>query len=600
MFSAVNISLGNLSKREKIIYFSLVSIRTLSGILDIAGIAAFGLLAALASSSFTGVVGASAFGIIFPEVTTTTLVYIAGFALLFFVLKSSISIWVTRKTAFYLSNLESRLSEQIARGLFGKDLLTSQKYSRAEVSWILLDSSSHAFSGILLNFSSLISDGFLILLIATVFCVVNLSAAVASIAYLLFVVGLIQYWLHRRLIKAGENNSSGTMGADQVIEDMTSAYKEISVYKIRDFYFQKFRNSRSNVSESIATMRFIGGLPRQLMETALIFGIVIFIGWQLSSDSLEEGMGILGLFLAGGLRIVGSLIPFQGSLSNLKNEAIEASAAQNALDFVKNNVESNPRTHDKQLNIQQDAKTIIEFSNVTLTYPSNKIPVITDLSLTVDKGKRVALIGPSGAGKTTIADLLLGLVIPTSGEIVVVDNSFDQTEKLKISYVPQKPGIVSGTFSENIAFGINPTQVDLEQLSRVVEQVGLTELVNSWPTGVNTTIGSGGLQLSGGQLQRIGLARALYFSPDILVLDEATSALDASSEAFISEAIMNMPSDVTVLVIAHRLSTIQAADEVFLLEDGKITASGTFKELRANNPLLEEYVSLMSFDPPSS
>lgn len=599
LFNAVFTSLSNLTNKQKIHYFVLVSVRTFSGLLDVGGIASVGVLAAIATSGLNGGNRKQFLGITLPTVSPEVLVLLAGSALVFFVLKSAISIWVTRSTAIYLADLESTLSQEIAESILGKDLISKQRYSRAEMSWILLDSSSHAFSGILLNFSSVIADGFLVAVVTVVFCFVNFGAALASITYLIIVVGLIQYWLHRRLLKAAEESTTGNIKANQLIEDMSSTFKEMSVYRVRDFFFSSYEQSRVSVSRSNASMRYLGGLPRQLMETALIFGIVLFIGWQLSTNSLEGAMGVLGVFLAGGLRIVGSLIPLQGSLSNIKSESTEAQAAQNALILARKDV---PPPHENNPGLIIDTeihKEIMTFSDVSFIYPGATHNVISNLNFSVDTGQRVALIGPSGAGKTTLADLALGLINPTSGKINIHSSSRG-TEHENISYVPQQPGIISGTFKSNIALGVDFESVDLRHLEEVIKIVGLEDLVHSWEFGLETIIGSGAMQLSGGQTQRVGLARALYFKPNILLLDEATSSLDAASEAFISDAIMNLPREVTVIVIAHRLSTIQAADKVFLLEEGKITASGTFAELRATHPLIEEYVALMSFDSPGS
>lgn len=214
-------------------------------------------------------------------------------------------------------------------------------------------------------------------------------------------------------------------------------------------------------------------------------------------------------------------------------------------------------------------------------------------------GQNVAIIGPSGAGKTTLVDLILGLLTPQVGSVMVNDVSpavlLDKMPGI-ISYVPQKPGLVAGTIAQNIALGLEEHQIDYELVREALERAHLSEFVDSLPEGVHTSVGKQADALSGGQIQRLGLARALYEKPRLIVLDEATSALDAGAEAIISNTLNSFAGDVTVIVIAHRLSTVQHSDVVYLMEDGHVTASGSFAELRKTVPMVAEYVKLMSFD----
>jgi ATP-binding cassette subfamily C protein len=241
----------------------------------------------------------------------------------------------------------------------------------------------------------------------------------------------------------------------------------------------------------------------------------------------------------------------------------------------------------------------VELDSVTFTHTGAAQPAVRDVSFTIEPGSYVALVGPSGAGKTTLADLVLGLNSPESGSVLVDGVSARTTREQKpglMAYVPQRPGLVSGTLVDNIALGRDPESVDFDRVTAVLEKARLTDLVSELPEGVHTRLGKNSDSLSGGQIQRLGLARALYTNPKLIVLDEATSALDAEAEASISESIRNIGSDTTVIVIAHRLSTVQKADVVHVIDNGKLVASGSFRELRRTVPMIQEYVRLMSFD----
>jgi ATP-binding cassette subfamily C protein len=224
---------------------------------------------------------------------------------------------------------------------------------------------------------------------------------------------------------------------------------------------------------------------------------------------------------------------------------------------------------------------------------------IRNINLRVEAGQQVALIGPSGAGKSTIADLILGLLTPTSGEISV-DGLSPRAVILetpgRLAYVPQRPGIISGTVTENIAIGSSKGDLDLVRLESAIKNSHLEEVLEALPDGVESNVGKRKDELSGGQLQRIGLARALYSRPGLLIMDEATSALDAESENEINKALDEMRGRTTVVLIAHRLNTVQRSDLVFLVEDGQITASGKFPDLLKSNKTVQKLAELMSID----
>jgi ATP-binding cassette subfamily C protein len=241
----------------------------------------------------------------------------------------------------------------------------------------------------------------------------------------------------------------------------------------------------------------------------------------------------------------------------------------------------------------------VELLDVSFSYPDADQPALRNASFEIQAGTQVALIGPSGAGKSTIADLLCNVLTPSGGSIVRTGFPLGQEsfEKLgSVSYVPQRPGLVSGTILDNIALAENEDEVSREQALDALQLANLSELISELPDGLDTPLGKLQDGLSGGQMQRLGLARALYTKPGLLVMDEATSALDAESEAEIQKALNSMRGKVTVVLIAHRLHTIQHADKVILVEDGLVKDSGTFKELVARNPSVERVVDLLKVE----
>jgi ATP-binding cassette subfamily C protein len=246
-----------------------------------------------------------------------------------------------------------------------------------------------------------------------------------------------------------------------------------------------------------------------------------------------------------------------------------------------------------------DGPVSVQLDQVSFLYPDATQYTLDGVTLKVESGQQIALIGPSGSGKSTIADLITGLLDPSNGQ-VLIDGKPPKSTIMetpgKIGYVPQKPGIVSGTILENIALGVPEESVNHEWLKQAISDAHLTDVIHQLPDGIHTDLGKRRDELSGGQLQRIGLARALYTKPGLLVMDEATSALDADSENEINKALDEMRGKVTVVLIAHRLNTVQRSDRVFLIEGGKISTSGEFPELLRSNSTVQALAKLMSID----
>ena len=604
MFRVAKRSLSLLTPRQRLGYVLLLAARILTNILDVAGVAAIGALAAAGAGGFLGESESTFLGITIALNSASTLLWVMALVATLFVSKAVISILMLRALVFFLARIEVAAATEIARHLFSSGLARMRQYSKSEVQWAVTTSTNVTFSGVLGSLGILFTESGLLILMVAFFFFVDPYAAVGIAVYFAIVILVFQLLINGSLKKAGRKVAVGNVGVTQSALDLFDGFREISVLLKQGFYLFRFEKARREQAEGDATLRFLNAIPRFFVESALVVGALGFVAWQLVRGELADGLIAAGVFLTGGVRIMAALLPLQNAFAALKSQGEQAKLGQEILLEAKASRETifpgETVTDTQQLAAIGGAGGLaVLVEEVSFTHSGNVEPTLRNVSIEIPPGAYVALVGPSGAGKTTVADLLLGLNVADSGRVLIQGIPAPELRTAvpgMMSYVPQKPGLVSGTIAENIALGVAGEEIDRTRVSDVLEMAELSNLINSLPQGMDTPLGKHSDSLSGGQIQRLGLARALYTRPRLIILDEATSALDAGAEASIASTILSLGSATTVVVIAHRLSTVQRADTVFVMEDGQILASGKFKDLRRSVPMIEEYVRLMSFD----
>ena len=604
MFAALGLTLGFMTRRERIFYVVLVAVRALAGLLDVFGVVLIGVLAAVAGTQLgdasSGPV--TILGFELPKLDERALVMLVIFVLVVFALKAVIAITLSKTLTSFIARVEAQNATKIANFVLRSSLGDVQKYSKAEVQWAVTGSTSAAFTGLLNDLATLLTEGLLLVLIGATFIAVSPISALVITAYFAGVIILIQFVIGNSLKKAGVDASEGTIDTTGAVNDTLDTFREISVLSKQDLFIERFSISRLRVARSSGTMAFLGGMPRYVVETSLMLGVVLFVGWLFLTGQLASGLVIIGIFLTGGVRIMASLLPLQNAAAQGKLHVTQGKESLELLGLARTQLASRDAEKalpDAAITFAKNGGLEVVVDTVDFTHPGNDHRTLNDISLTIPGGHHVAFIGPSGAGKTTIVDLLLGLISPDSGTVTVGGVEPSQLRRESpglVSYVPQNPGLVSGSIAENIALGVRAESIDYDRVAEVVEAAYLADFIATLPDGLMTSVGKQADALSGGQIQRLGLARALYSRPKLLILDEATSALDASSEAFISASLQKLGPGVTVVVIAHRLSTVQHSDTVYVVEAGRLAASGKFSALRKSSPMVAEYVKLMSFD----
>jgi ATP-binding cassette subfamily C protein len=605
MLKAIKASLAFMTPRERSKWYLLTGLRAMLSILDLAGILAIGFVVTstaifLTQGSSPGrVLEFGGFEI--PAVTAQTLPIVAGAILAMFLMKAFFSILITKKSAYFVATIEARAAKDIAERIFGGDLARARLRSREEMSYAIQFGSPAAFNKLLNFAATVVAEGSLFVLICLGFLLIDPWATLAAVGYFVAIALAIQYFVGTLMAKAGAQGAQGTIEANGAVADLIAVFRELSVLGLRHKYIDRIYKSRISAADSAATQTYLGGMPRYIVEAALLVGVAAFILVQALTGDIVSSAATVGVFLSGGFRLTAAMLPLQSALLNLKGSLPAAGTAHHILSETLAQSEqpsSNVREISSPISKADSSPVGVDFRDVSFQYSGSHESAIRQVSFTISAGEQVAFIGPSGAGKSTIADLMCGVLSTSSGRVQLKAKGGDLGEELpvSVSYVPQKPGLVSGSVAQNVALGSALNKTDEDQVWRALERAHLSEVVSRLPNGIHTELGKYKDGLSGGQIQRLGLARALYSKPGLLVMDEATSALDAESEAEIAKALDQMREKVTVVLIAHRLNTVQHADRVFLLEAGELTDNGTFQELIKRNPAIDRLVQLMKVD----
>jgi len=594
-----------LNKNEKAFFLLRVLFRLALNGLDIVAVGLMGLLGAITASGISGQT-LEILGFSIPAPNATNVITLVASVAVLFILKGGLAIVFARWTAIFLAGIEIKNSAKVTRYLFSGSLTRLKKYSRAEIGFLVETSVNATFSGVLGSMTTLLIESTLFVSIFVMFLIVDWFAALAIAAYFALLVFVLQLTTARRYMQSGRNLRQGSIEAGGSILEMVDAFREIAVLSKQNYFLTRYIEGRKLSARTGVTVQILKSLPRYIAEAGLIVGALGFVVWQLSRGSLSEGLLALGIFLGGSFRMMGAILPLQALWNDLRITQAWVQMAQEILVTLRDDPElldSSIYSETKVLGHAALSEEVggpidVVLESVYFTHLDKRTPTINDVSLTVRAGSYVALVGPSGAGKTTLIDLFLGLYDPDSGNVQV--GGLDPRELREqrpglISYVPQRPGLVSGSIANNVALGLPEDQIDEARVREALHKAQLGDFVESLPQGIHSSLGAHSDSLSGGQIQRLGVARALYTRPRLIILDEATSALDAATEASVAASIKNVGGETTVIVIAHRLSTIQDADQVHVLVDGRIVSSGTFTQVRKNVPMVEEYVKLMSF-----
>lgn len=445
--------------------------------------------------------------------------------------------------------------------------------------------------GVLEAFDDLVRRGFTVAALAAVLLSTSPVAALGSgIALVLSVGGLL------RLTR----NMAGRWGAarhelgrnlHQTIQNAFGGIREIKAHGREPYFYRAFSDVQRQLQDLGHLAVTVSVIPQVVFETAFVLSALVaaaLVAVQASASA--TALPVLGLIGYAGFRIVVMANPITATVNRIRSARAAVDAMDDDLQLIRRETASLSMTGGTDLTLRSE----LVVQNVSYHYPGAARPALTDVSMRLTVGESVGIVGSTGAGKSTLVDLIVGLLTPTSGRVIVdgTDLAADPMRwRQRIGYVPQSIFLLDDTLRKNIALGIPDDEIDEQAIEHAIEMAQLRTLVGSWPNGIHTELGERGIRLSGGERQRIGIARALYHDPDLLVFDEATSALDGVTEAEVTRSIHSLRGVKSMLVIAHRLSTVRACDRLLYLEEGRIVAQGSYDALLDASPRFRQMAS---------
>ena len=573
----------------------LVALVFAMALLDMVGVAA--ILPFLAVLSNPTIIGTSGpLSLVYDTLgfeTETGFLTFLGFAVFALVI---VGIGVRALTFYLITRFNRRAVQHLAVSLLERYLARPYEWylnrNSAETGKMILSEAAYVVNQVIAPAIRLAANALVALALVALLLYLEPVGAMVAAVFLSGAFALIYHFAGRWLSRVGEDRLRATEERMRITQEAMLGIKVIKLRNLEGEILSRFRGPSNRIARHQATIHLISDLPHYAMEAVCFGGMLVFVLWLVGSGgSLEAALPVIGAFAFAALR----LMPL---VQTIFRDAASVHAHGASVDALLADMDGSraPATPASSGPVPRlPLRERLELDGVSYRYPDAGRRALRDVSLTIERFSSVGFVGSTGAGKTTVIDIVLGLLTPHAGRLsvdgAVIDDTNRRAWQQSIGYVPQAIHLADDTIAANIAFGVDAALVDHGQVERVARMACLHEHVETLQAGYQTRVGEGGVKLSGGQRQRIGIARALYHEPDLVFFDEATSALDTVTERSVMEALGTLRGTKTVIVVTHRLAAVRGCDKIIVMKDGAIAAQGAFDELSSAS---EEFQELLA------
>ena len=588
MFSKVRLQLGLLSQTQRHKLILLILLQSLLGVLDIFGIGLIGMVGAITAANLTYqtlpdfVKSTLAFFGLENLSVTQQVAVLALTSIVLLVVRTVFSAILTRKNLLFLANISADLSKDVMTKTLNLPLNQIQARENQYYVYAINDGTSSLVLGVIGNATNALVDlNMLILIFLTLF----IFDPITSIVGLIFfgAVGVIMYrYLKHKGKHLGERSGELAIQGSQIIRDSLESYRELLIRNANDIYLLKLHKARRAFAEVQANISFIPYLSKYIFESSVIVGGLLISAVQFVRHDAQTAVTSLTVFVAASTRILPSILRFQQSLIQVNTAFGSGRTAETLINYLE--LQRTPTLASIEPSLGEFQPNI-KVRELSFAYPGSESQAIDKCSFEITRGEMVAICGPSGSGKSTLIDLMIGALIPDSGEVLVSGvepKKCFSNWKDKVSFMSQNFMVQNSTIAENVTFPDEYKPEDRDTVESALKSALLNFDVSKLEA--HSPVGERGELLSGGEKQRLGLARALFRDPEILILDEFTSALDQHTEDKVMESVESFKGKKTVIVIAHKLRTLRNADKIMYINHGRILVFGTLEEVQKAVP----------------
>ena len=580
-----------LEKKDRLKLFLVLIINTFLAFLDLFGVALIGVTSAILIRGLQGLTAGDQVSRFLEIVNLDglpqrNLMIILGVtAIFFFIIKTILSVYFLRRTLRYMSIRNAQISSSLVSKMLNRPVEKIFSKSIQHQIYNVTSGVERLVGGAVTNLVVIASDLVLLLVILIGLMLVDPVTSISTFIVFTGIGFLLYFLLHKRVAILNSKFTYESIYFNQKVSEGINSFRDLFIKGGREFYVNEIRKTKMKLAGYDAEIKFLPNISKYTIEISVILGIALVAGIQFYLFDSNRAIAVISVFLAASTRIAPAIIRLQQNVITVKASLSGAKPTFELIDEL-NGVKELEKTETLITISHKNFSPRINLKNLKFTYSDAINDTIQDISLEISEGKFIAFVGPSGGGKSTLVDLVLGLLAPSSGSITI--SGLTPVDAIKkwpgsIGYVPQDVFIENSTVKENICLGFNPELVPDDLVWQALELADLSDFIKGLEGQLSYRISDAGKNLSGGQRQRLGIARALLTKPKIVIFDEATSALDAETENRVSESILKLTGECTVIFIAHRLSVVRSADMIYYIDKGKIVNQGTFEELRSIN-----------------